>query len=85
MPAALAAAADGAAPAAAPAAAPEDPDDPATAGALSDEDALRELVPDLVDHDVYLCGADGWMDAAERALLAAGVPGDAIHAERFTW
>ena len=58
---------------------------PQAAGALSDEDALRELVPDLVDHDVYLCGADGWMDAAERALLAAGVPGDAIHLERFTW
>ena len=53
--------------------------------ALSDEDALRQLVPDIADHDVYVCGADGWMDAAERALLAAGVPGDAIHLERFSW
>jgi ferredoxin-NADP reductase len=52
---------------------------------MSDEEALRQLVPDPADHDVYLCGADGWMDAAEHALLAAGVPPDAIHLERFTW
>jgi predicted ferric reductase len=58
---------------------------PEAAAALSDEDALRQLVPDVADHDVYLCGADGWMDAAERALLAAGVPRDAIHLERFSW
>jgi predicted ferric reductase len=58
---------------------------PQAAAAMSDEDALRQLVPDLADHDVYLCGADGWMDAAEHALLAAEVPSDAIHLERFTW
>lgn len=58
---------------------------PQAAAALSDEGALRQLVPDVADHDVYLCGADGWMDAAERALLAAGVPSEAIHLERFSW
>jgi predicted ferric reductase len=61
---------------------------PQAAAGTSDEDALRQLVPDLTEgegYDVYVCGADGWMDAAERALVAAGVPGDAIHAERFTW
>jgi predicted ferric reductase len=58
---------------------------PQAASGLSDEDALRQLVPDVADRDVYVCGADGWMDAAERALLAAGVPGDAIHLERFSW
>ena len=58
---------------------------PQAAAAMSDEDALRQLVPDVADHDVYLCGADGWMGAARRALLAAGVPPDAIHLERFTW
>ena len=58
---------------------------PQAAADLSDVDALRQLVPDVNDHDVYLCGADGWMDAAERAVLAAGVPRDAIHLERFTW
>ncbi|MEP6651668.1 MAG: ferredoxin reductase family protein [Lapillicoccus sp.] len=58
---------------------------PEAAASLSDEDALRQLVPDIADHDVYLCGADGWMDAAERAVLAAGVPRDAVHLERFSW
>ena len=58
---------------------------PQAAAAMSDEDALRKLVPDVADHDIYLCGADGWMGAARRALLAAGVPPDAIHLERFTW
>ena len=58
---------------------------PQAAAGLSDEDALRQLVPDVADRDVYVCGADGWMDAAERALLAVGVPGDAIHLERFSW
>jgi predicted ferric reductase len=61
---------------------------PQAAAGTSDEDALRQLVPGLTDgegYDVFVCGADGWMDAAERALLAAGVPGDAIHLERFSW
>jgi ferredoxin-NADP reductase len=58
---------------------------PQAAAALSDDDALRQLVPDVAERDVYVCGADGWMDAAEHALLAAGVPPDAIHLERFTW
>jgi predicted ferric reductase len=58
---------------------------PQAAAALTDEEALRRLVPDVADHDVYVCGADGWMDAAERALRAVGVPRDAIHLERFSW
>ena len=48
-------------------------------------DALRHLVPDIAHHDVYLCGADQWMDAARTAALAAGVPADHIHLERFSW
>ncbi|MGB4273000.1 MAG: ferredoxin reductase family protein [Propionicimonas sp.] len=52
---------------------------------LSDADALRQLVPDIADQDVYLCGADGWMASARTAALSCGVPSSRIHLERFTW
>jgi ferredoxin-NADP reductase len=58
---------------------------PENAAHLSDAAALHELVPDIAEHDVYLCGADAWMDAAEAAALAAGVPAENVHVERFTW
>jgi ferredoxin-NADP reductase len=57
---------------------------PEQARHLTDVDALREIVPDVADHDVYLCGADGWMTAARAAARAAGVPRDRVHLERFT-
>ena len=58
---------------------------PAQAAHLSDTEALLELVPDVADHDVFLCGADGWMAAARAAALDAGVPRDAVHLERFSY
>lgn len=58
---------------------------PQSAGHLSDAEALRELVPDIAEHDVYLCGAQPWMDAAAAAARAAGVPAAHVHQERFTW
>ncbi|NEB74527.1 ferric reductase [Streptomyces sp. SID14478] len=47
--------------------------------------ALRNLVPDLADHDVYLCGPPGMTTAATTALVRAGVPEARIHAESFTY
>jgi predicted ferric reductase len=47
--------------------------------------ALRTAVPDVADRDVYVCGPDGWMDAALAAARGAGVPESQLHAERFTW
>ncbi len=58
---------------------------PAQARHLTDVQALREIVPDVADHDVYLCGSDGWMAAARTAAIEAGVPRDAVHLERFTY
>lgn len=58
---------------------------PESAGHRSEAQALLELVPDVAQHDVYLCGAAAWMDAARAAALAAGVPAKHIHSERFTW
>jgi predicted ferric reductase len=45
--------------------------------------AIRALVPDVATHDVYVCGPDGMMAAAEAELRALGVPPAQIHQERF--
>ncbi|WP_141850454.1 ferredoxin reductase family protein [Lapillicoccus jejuensis] len=58
---------------------------PQSAAGLDDAAALRDIVPDVADHDVYLCGAEAWMAAARTAVLAAGVPEDAVHVEHFAW
>ncbi|MHB8274679.1 MAG: ferredoxin reductase family protein [Dermatophilaceae bacterium] len=58
---------------------------PQHAAYLGDVEALRQLVPDVADHDVFICGAPGWMDAAEQAVIGAGVPGEHVHIERFTY
>ena len=58
---------------------------PADAAHLSDVEGLRHLVPDVDQRDVYLCGSPGWMSAAERAALDAGVPREHVHLERFAY
>ncbi|MEV0810181.1 ferredoxin reductase family protein [Micromonospora sp. NPDC050200] len=58
---------------------------PAYAEGLPDAEALRRLSPDIATHDVYLCGPDGWIDAAQAATRAAGVPEQHTHHERFAW
>ncbi|MGW0733790.1 ferredoxin reductase family protein [Streptomyces sp. NPDC002851] len=47
--------------------------------------ALRNLVPDLPEHDVYLCGPPGMAAAAITALVRAGVPEEGIHTENFAF
>jgi Flavodoxin reductases (ferredoxin-NADPH reductases) family 1 len=58
---------------------------PQHAAHLGDVQALRQLVPDLAAHDVFICGSPGWMDAAEAAVTGAGIPSENIHIERFTY
>jgi ferredoxin-NADP reductase len=50
---------------------------PLTAG------GLRQLVPDLVERDVYLCGSPGLMSAVRGSLREAGLPAEQVHEERF--
>ncbi|MDH6542114.1 putative ferric reductase [Streptomyces sp. SPB4] len=47
--------------------------------------ALTALVPDLVEHDVYLCGPPGMAEATRAALLRAGVPAGRVHGECFSF
>jgi len=44
---------------------------------------LLELIPDIAEREVYLCGPHPMMLRAEGSLRGAGVPGSQIHSERF--
>src|ERR1035437_5827845 len=58
---------------------------PEHAAHLGDVEALRQLVPDVANHDAVIWGSPGWMDAAEQAVTRAGVPAKHVHIERFTY
>jgi ferredoxin-NADP reductase len=45
---------------------------------------LKRIVPQLTDHDVYLCGPPGMTEHARAELRRAGVPRRQIHHESFT-
>ncbi|MFL5713542.1 MAG: ferric reductase-like transmembrane domain-containing protein [Chloroflexota bacterium] len=47
--------------------------------------ALRRLVPDIADRDVFLCGPVSMMQRVEGALRSLGLRKDQIHAERFAY
>jgi predicted ferric reductase len=44
---------------------------------------LRELVPDVAERDVFLCGPPAMVAAIERSVRRAGVPRRCLHVERF--
>lgn len=55
------------------------PDDPL------DAFGIASLVPDVADHDVYVCGPNGMMDRLTETLGDLGVPSSRIHVERFAY
>ena len=46
---------------------------------------LQRLIPDISERDVFLCGPEAMMTAAERSLRQTGVPGRHIHHESFAF
>ena len=58
---------------------------PAGHAGQTDTGALRQIAPRIAHSHVYVCGPDGWAEAARRAARTAGTPGDRIHTELFTW
>jgi len=58
---------------------------PEQAAHLSDVEALRHLVPDLADRELFICGNVPWMDHVVDAARQAGVPTEHIHVERFAY
>jgi Predicted ferric reductase len=57
---------------------------PEGAAHVDDAEALRTIVPDIADREVYVCGSARWMDLVIRAARESGVPPKAIHHERFS-
>jgi predicted ferric reductase len=58
---------------------------PARFAHVGDVAAMRWLVPDVVRHDVFLCGPPPWMSAVRATLRDAGVDAGRIRAEEFAW
>jgi len=58
---------------------------PLSAAHLGDVEALVQLVPDVAERDMYLCGNAQWMEHARAAAVAAGVEPSRVHVERFVW
>lgn len=46
-------------------------------------ETLRRKLPDIDEHDVFLCGPPGFAEGAYTALRGAGVPARRIHHESF--
>ncbi len=47
--------------------------------------ALKRLVPDLADRDLYICGPAAFSESIVGAALKLGVRRDRIHEERFAF
>ncbi|TKV60772.1 oxidoreductase [Nakamurella flava] len=52
---------------------------------IDDAAALRTLVPDIADRDVFACGPDAWATSLRRSAVAAGLPAGRFHTETFGW
>src|SRR5262249_25625815 len=50
---------------------------------LLSPDHLRELVPDIDERQVYLCGPPAMTEALERSVRRRDVPARLIHTEKF--
>ncbi|MEV7341822.1 ferredoxin reductase family protein [Streptomyces sp. NPDC093544] len=50
-----------------------------------DAEVLKELVSDIANRDVYVCGPPAWLSAVRKATRVAGVHRDSLHTEEFAW
>jgi predicted ferric reductase len=50
-----------------------------------DAESLRDLVPDVAERDLYICGPEGFSAAVERAARACGTPRAHVHREAFAF
>jgi ferredoxin-NADP reductase len=50
-----------------------------------DEAALRRLVPDISQRDVFVCGPDGFSEQLLATARRLGVPDERLHRETFAF
>ena len=53
--------------------------------ARTDEAALRDLAPNILDSDVFICGPEQWIRLVRRTLIATGVHRKDLHSENYAW
>ncbi|MEV0074347.1 ferredoxin reductase family protein [Amycolatopsis sp. NPDC050768] len=58
---------------------------PAGYAPVPDRTVLPHFVPDIAEHDVYVCGPTAWASAAIECASQCGVPRQRIHFEHFAW
>ncbi|RJQ82100.1 ferredoxin reductase family protein [Amycolatopsis panacis] len=51
----------------------------------SDAHLLRHWIPDIAEHDVFVCGPASWTGTVVASATSAGVPATHIHTETFAW
>ncbi|PFG57547.1 hypothetical protein ATK36_1139 [Amycolatopsis sulphurea] len=50
-----------------------------------DAHLLRQWIPDIAEHDVFVCGPASWTGTVVASGTSAGVPATHIHTETFAW
>lgn len=54
-------------------------------GSAANDASVGDLVPDLAQRDVYVCGPAGWSRRVEDDAIAAGAARESVHREAFGW
>ena len=54
-------------------------------GTAPEPASVAALVENPVDTDVFVCGPTAWAVSVEADALAAGVPAQSVHREKFAW
>lgn len=52
---------------------------------LDGPSSLSQIVPDLEDCDLFVCGSEGWAKAVIADARRSGVAEEAIHVEEYAW
>ncbi len=51
----------------------------------TDVQLLQEMIPDIAQHDIFVCGPPRWMKMVVKTALKAGADRKQIHLEDFAW